>query len=209
METGRSRIASPFSRTSSPNRALLSHSLSRRSWKACLVSHDSGACTSHRGQFGEPCPQAPRCASEIPKISNCLELTSAQLMWALSLNYALAVWAIKLSILLLYVRLFRVDSKSFRFLIYFGIFATSALSFSAAVSLVLICQPLSYFWNQFDGVSSGYCRLNINHLYLAIAVINLCLDLYLLVLPIPRVMRLQMSPRRKLVVCASLFLGIM
>lgn len=142
-------------------------------------------------------------------MSNLLGLTSAQLMWALSLNYALAVWAIKLSILLLYVRLFRVDSKTFRFLIYFGMFATSALSFSAVVALIVSCQPLSYFWTQYDGVSPGHCGLDVDQLYLAIAVINMCLDLYLLVLPIPRVMRLQMSPRRKLVVCASLFLGIM
>lgn len=130
-------------------------------------------------------------------------------MWALSLNYAAAVWAIKLSILLLYVRLFRVDSRSFRLLVYFGIFATSALSLSAVVALLVACQPLQYFWMQFHDPDAGYCRLNINMLYMTIAIINLLLDFYLLALPIPRVLRLQMSPRKKFIVCSSLFLGIL
>lgn len=130
-------------------------------------------------------------------------------MWALSLNYAAAVWALKLSILLLYIRLFRVDSRSFRLFLYFGIFATSSLSLSAIVALVVACQPLHYFWTQFEDHTTGYCRLNIDTLYLTMAVINLFLDFYLLALPIPRVLKLQMSPRKKFIVCSSLFLGVL
>lgn len=149
-----------------------------------------------RGQEG-----APGAASRI--------LTISQLMWALSINYAAAVWAIKLSILLLYVRLFRIDDKSFRYLIYFGIFATSALALSAILALLFACEPISFFWTSFRGDTDGYYRLNIDELYISVAVVNLLLDLYLLAIPVPRVLRLQMSPRKKFIVCSSLFLGIM
>lgn len=130
-------------------------------------------------------------------------------MWALSINYAAAVWAIKISILLLYIRLFRVDGRTFRLFIYLGMLATSSLSFSAVLALLLACQPLEHFWTQFDGRSAGYCRFNVDTLYLVFAVINLFLDFYLLALPIPRVLKLQMSPRKKFIVCSSLFLGIL
>lgn len=130
-------------------------------------------------------------------------------MWALSVNYALAVWAIKISILLLYIRLFRLDNKVFRGFIFFGIFATSALSLAAIVSLLSICRPMHYFWTQFYRGSTGICRGNLGTLYLMTATINVVLDVYLLALPIPRVLTLQMSPRKKVIVCASLFFGIL
>lgn len=130
-------------------------------------------------------------------------------MWALSINYAAAVWAIKISILLLYIRLFRLDNKFFRGFVFFGIFATSALSFSAIVSVLALCQPMNYFWTQFDGKAIGTCPANFSALYLITASINVVLDIYLLALPIPQVVKLQMSPRKKVIVCASLFLGIL
>lgn len=125
------------------------------------------------------------------------------------MNYSLAIWAVQTSVVLLYVRVFRLTDRTFRLWIYFAVFGSSALCLATVTTLLLACRPVQYFWTRLDGVSQGTCPIHISTFYLVVGGINVAFESCLVVLPIPRVFRLQMSLWRKLIVCASLLLGIL
>lgn len=67
------------------------------------------------------------------------------------------------------------------------------------------CRPLSFYWNQFVG-EEGKC-IDINTFYLALAIINMVNDVIVLLIPIPQILKLQMSGRKKAAVCSIMLLG--
>lgn len=131
-----------------------------------------------------------------------------QYLFALGIIYSLAAMAIKLSIILLYKRVFSMTSTGFRRCIYAAFFFTVALSVTFIVVILAACRPLQFFWTQYDGKSEGSC-INISSFFVAFSIFNVSLDVFLLVLPIPMVLKLHMSARKKLIVCALMMLGIL
>jgi hypothetical protein len=122
--------------------------------------------------------------------------------------YAMAAATVKLSIILLYVRVFSTAQTIFRHCIYAAFFVTMALGTTFIIVMLTGCQPLEYFWTSFDGVSEGTC-IAFGSFFAAFSVFNVSLDVFLLVLPIPMVLKLHMSARKKLIVCALMMLGIL
>lgn len=131
-----------------------------------------------------------------------------QYLFALGIIYSLAAMTIKLSITLLYIRVFSTQSTGFRRCIYAAFFFTVALSVTFIVVICAACRPLQYFWTQYDGVSEGSC-INISSFFVAFSIFNVSLDVFLLALPIPMVLKLHMSARKKFIVCALMMLGIL
>lgn len=134
--------------------------------------------------------------------------SNVQYLFALGIIYSLAAMTIKLSIILLYTRVFSTANTTFRRCIYAAFFFTVALSVTFIVVILASCQPMQFFWTQYDGVSEGTC-INISAFFVAFSIFNVSLDVYLLVLPIPMVLKLHMSVRKKLIVCALMMLGIL
>lgn len=122
--------------------------------------------------------------------------------------YAPAVWALKASIIFLYIRLFPLNDNMFRIGIYSVSIITTAMCISSVAILLAACRPVSFFWDRFEANSTGQC-LNINSMFIAFASINVFLDFLLLAIPIPRILKLQMTTKKKIIVIASLFLGIL
>lgn len=120
----------------------------------------------------------------------------------------MAAMTIKLSIILLYIRVFSTSQTLFRRCIYTALFFTAALSITFIVTILAACQPLQYFWTRYDGSSEGTC-IDLGSFFAAFSVFNVSLDVFLLALPIPMVLRLHMSARKKLIVCALMMLGIL
>lgn len=131
-----------------------------------------------------------------------------QYLFALGIVYSLAAMAIKLSIILLYVRVFSTANNAFRWFIYAASFLTVALSVVFIIVLLGACQPMQFFWTRFDGISEGTC-IDLGSFFVAFSVFNASVDVYLLVLPIPLVLKLHMSARKKFIVCALMMLGIL
>lgn len=67
------------------------------------------------------------------------------------------------------------------------------------------CKPLSFFWEQFTGVP-GSC-IDVNSFFLALGIINMIDDVIILAIPIPQILRLQMSARKKGGVSGIMLLG--
>lgn len=131
-----------------------------------------------------------------------------QYLFALGIVYSMAAMTIKLSIILLYIRVFSTAETLFRRCIYAALFFTLALSATFIIVILAACRPLQYFWTRYDGFSEGTC-IDLGSFFAAFSVFNVSLDVFLLALPIPMVLKLHMSARKKLIVCALMLLGIL
>ena len=115
--------------------------------------------------------------------------------------YLAAVWSVKLSLLLLYLRIFL--SKTFHRIVY-GIMALLILSFVAVfISWFTLCRPISAYW---DG--KGDCA-NVTAYLKAVGSFNAGLDFVVWVLPIPMVWKLQLPIFRKIELSIVFLLGLL
>ncbi|KKY29996.1 putative cfem domain-containing protein [Diaporthe ampelina] len=109
--------------------------------------------------------------------------------------YTLTLGLIKTSILFLYLRLF--PDPKFRRVVW----ATQVFNLLLVGSFItcdfLQCQPISFFWESWDGEHSGRC-FNINALAWAHSAINIGLDFWMLYLPATQVWSLQMKVKKKI-----------
>lgn len=107
--------------------------------------------------------------------------------------------------LLLFLRLF--PHEGFRLATKLVLAFTTAWGLAIMLTKVLSCQPLSYFWTMWDGEHEGEC---INHEYIiwVHASINIFLDLVIIGLPMPTLLRMNLSWRKKLAICSMFAVGI-
>lgn len=113
---------------------------------------------------------------------------------------------IKISICFLYARLF--STPAFQR----AIWATQALNVLLIILFVgadlAQCQPLSFFWEGWDGEHEGSC-FNVNATAYAHSAVNIALDVWMLALPASQVWRLNLGLRSKLDVFMMFSLGIL
>lgn len=119
--------------------------------------------------------------------------------------YGSACAATKISILLFYRRIFVTTVTSFRVSMIFGYFLSAAYPIVIWATMGNACKPLSFYWNQFIG-EQGKC-IDINTFYLALGIINMLNDIIVLMIPIPQILKLQMSAKKKFAVCGIMLLG--
>ncbi|TGO20459.1 hypothetical protein BPAE_0294g00050 [Botrytis paeoniae] len=116
--------------------------------------------------------------------------------------YATVILMIKISALLLYTRLFKINRK---FTITLWVVATIATVWWVITSIIpwSFCHPIKKDINPFI---PGVCDENISW-FMASAFINATMDLVILILPMPVIWRLQASLRKKLIISLVLLLG--
>ncbi|KAH7228620.1 hypothetical protein B0J15DRAFT_599833 [Fusarium solani] len=118
--------------------------------------------------------------------------------------YAAEVFAVKPCVLLFYLRIF--PGVLIRRLIW-GTLVFSVVGGVVFVVLALAqCQPVSYYWQGWDGRREGHC-LGINKLAWAIAAVSIALDFWMLGLPLSQLIRLQMHWKRKVAVASMFCVG--
>ena len=107
--------------------------------------------------------------------------------------YAFTIFFAKLSIMLLYLRIFNID-RGLRLPIYLGI-VFQALFYSAMIGVangsIAECNGPSQITNQ-------YCKNYGKPVVVLNAAVNVATDIYILLLPIPRVLKLQLGRRHRL-----------
>ncbi|KAL4964215.1 uncharacterized protein BDV14DRAFT_77866 [Aspergillus stella-maris] len=111
----------------------------------------------------------------------------------------------KLAILFFYLRIF--TTRTFKRVTYGLIALCSAYAMAAIFQSAFDCSPPSYFWTRFDGVSQGTCLP-----YAAFKVmppINIVLDVAVMVLPLPLLLRLNLPWAKKLRVVSMFSVGIL
>ncbi|KAK4203385.1 hypothetical protein QBC40DRAFT_274690 [Triangularia verruculosa] len=118
---------------------------------------------------------------------------------------ALAYFTSRLPILLLYLRLFG-RTKGFRIACYFGIAGAVGAYLTTIPLLSYFCTPpIGGDWNSLDVFAK--CKK-----LLPWAIVQACLDIvlnvYVFVLPLPVILKLQMPPRKKLGVLVIFLTGL-
>ncbi|KAL8692228.1 MAG: hypothetical protein Q9218_002704 [Villophora microphyllina] len=147
-----------------------------------------------RGGLGQPA------ASLAPgKIETFLK----QLLMTTLVTYSLTITSVKMSLLLLYRRIFSTPVFKTWTLV---IGATCAVWLIVAVLVdIFQCRPFNAAF-QPDLLYTGHC-INLPAFYIGIIAANFILDIVILALPLTMIWRLKLSERQKLQVSAIFFLG--
>ncbi|KAH8889021.1 hypothetical protein GQ53DRAFT_604331, partial [Thozetella sp. PMI_491] len=125
--------------------------------------------------------------------------------WIEEFLYTFEVVFTKLSLLFLYLRIF--PSTTFRLQCKVLCGVVLAFGIACVVSSLLLCAPVSYNWEQWDGKHEGHCA-NVNAQVYAMAGINMALDLCIFILPIPQLIPLEMKWKRKAAVILMFLVGL-
>jgi hypothetical protein len=131
--------------------------------------------------------------------------TSDKIIWPLWINnnlLLLTLALIRLSILPFYNKLFGVSVKFKRVLI--GVATISILwLLEAFFGNVFICKPISHYWDPLGkGACVGQCKM-----LLATNIINMFLDFTLFVLPMPQLVKLNVSIQTRPAIIAVFCIG--
>ncbi|KAE8373466.1 hypothetical protein BDV26DRAFT_67304 [Aspergillus bertholletiae] len=119
--------------------------------------------------------------------------------------YGPIIFITKLSILLLFLRVFAPSVKGVTyFLIQLLIWLNFLFYFADTILKIFECTPRSKIW---DEHVPGHC-ININGPILAASIFNVISDFLILLLPIICVWRLQMTPKKKICTSAVFVAGV-
>lgn len=118
--------------------------------------------------------------------------------------YFTTLTLLKLSIIFFYIRIFS-NPQAQRVL-----WGTAVFTLIWGVVYVIVaifqCQPISYFWNRWDGLHEGRC-LNINAITSSNAGISIALDFWSLGIPLWQLWGLNMHWKRKVGVAGMFAVG--
>lgn len=133
-------------------------------------------------------------------------MEARKLVVAMSFFAILNAGFIKLSVLLLYRRLF-LSSSYLRTIIDVLIILTLGWMISMSVTNFLLCIPLQAYWQVF--YSGEQTCLEELPYFVSFSITDLVLDLAIYVLPLPRAMALNLAHREKWVVVGLFGFGIL
>ncbi|KAL4794688.1 hypothetical protein BDV19DRAFT_399298 [Aspergillus venezuelensis] len=125
--------------------------------------------------------------------------------FAVEALYVVTVALTKVSMLLLYLRLF--PNKGFRLASKLVLAFTIAWGLGFLFASLFICQPVSYSWHMWDGEHEGSCGDH-EALLWGGAVINIILDVVIVLVPLPTVFKLQMKAGKKAWVFIVFMVGL-
>ncbi|MCJ1401862.1 hypothetical protein MMC11_005079 [Xylographa trunciseda] len=120
------------------------------------------------------------------------------------LVYSLVMGFIKISILMLYFRLFKIVGV-IRWLIYGTIFYIAIYTIVGDLITILACRPLNKLW---DGLPYGWC-MNTAAVGLALASLQITADVFVLAIPVPVILGLQLPIKQKLGVMSIFGAGVL
>jgi hypothetical protein len=124
-----------------------------------------------------------------------------------AMMYVTSLSLTRISILLLYIRIF-TTSDLFRQCAYALVIVH--LIYVGAFDFVVLfqCRPINLAWNRWDGQHTGYC-LNVNAIGWSAAGINIALDLATIILPLPQLVKLWLPWHKKLPLVLLFMLGFL
>lgn len=116
----------------------------------------------------------------------------------------------KVSVLQLYLRIWTAEAVShwFRRTCWAFIWILITTMFAFVISLIFQCGPVSYAWNDWDGLHKGTCINRAGQIY-ALGAINIAYDVFVFVLPLHNFLKLNISWRRKMGVCMIFMVGLL
>ncbi|KAM3423899.1 hypothetical protein BST61_g1294 [Cercospora zeina] len=118
--------------------------------------------------------------------------------------YVVALPIIKISMLLTYLRIFQ--AKQFRWLVFGALGFNGAYLITFLLITMLQCRPLNLAWLRWLKEYPGTCN-NINAQSWAAAALNILLDVVVVGLPIPMLLKMDLNIRKKALVILMFGVG--
>lgn len=117
--------------------------------------------------------------------------------------YKINIGLTKISILLLYLRIFITDWFQRTCRIFIAI--VIAFTFGTVISSVFQCAPIAF---AFDKTKKGTC-IDLTAFWYANAAFNILSDITIILLPVPVVKKLQLPPQQKVLLCGIFAIGLL
>lgn len=118
--------------------------------------------------------------------------------------YFLQATLVKLAIVTFYMRIF--PSRDTQRLLWGTFIFTSLWGLAYVIAAITQCQPISYFWTQWDGLHKGSC-VDARGIAWSNAAINIALDLWILAIPLWQLRSLQLHWKKKIGVALMFGVG--
>ncbi|KAF3003335.1 hypothetical protein E8E14_000770 [Neopestalotiopsis sp. 37M] len=127
-----------------------------------------------------------------------------QLAWTTTLFYFTITSSTKLSILVMYNRIFSIE-RVFRRLVIILSVVVICFWIGCTVANLTNCVPMKYIW--INSLSDPRYCFNYNYYWLSSGLVEAVLDVLILLLPVKAVMGLQFSRKQKVAVVSVFLLG--
>ena len=126
-------------------------------------------------------------------------------LYVLEILYFFQMTLLKLTLLFFFLRIF--PKTIIRNMLQGTIVFTILYGLTFVVVAIFQCRPINHYWMNWDNEHvDGQC-INVNALAWANAIIGIVLDVWMLVLPLYEVFRLQLSWRKKISVAIMFLVG--
>lgn len=130
-----------------------------------------------------------------------------KMLYTLFVLYITSRHLVRGSILLFYYRLFGNDRLARRLVkISFGMLIAFGTAFDC--SILFGCTPIEHFWLSWDGQHKGYC-VSIHAIFWAGAIIDILMDVWIMLIPIPFIIKLKLSLRKRILTGMMFTFGIL
>lgn len=113
---------------------------------------------------------------------------------------------VQLSLLSFYLRIF--SSPVFRRMVWALMALVVCFGITNTFTMIFQCTPVAFFWVGWAGETTGTC-ININLFSWIRAAVEIAIDVAIITLPIPTVLKLQMSWRRRIQVVLVFCIGFL
>ncbi|OAK98846.1 hypothetical protein IQ06DRAFT_337320 [Phaeosphaeriaceae sp. SRC1lsM3a] len=128
-----------------------------------------------------------------------------KLTYASQISYFVCHGLTKLAFLFFFLRIFPAENT--RRLIWACIGVSVLYTLGFAFTMTFACRPISAVWTTWDGTRTpNYC-INQNTFYLVAAAFNIALDIAIVFIPIPELIKLNLSGRKKIFLSAIFGVG--
>ncbi|GAB7331132.1 hypothetical protein MBLNU13_g02611t2 [Cladosporium sp. NU13] len=130
-----------------------------------------------------------------------------KIFWIEQYIYQSIVVMTKISIVLLYLRIFPLEvSRNFTYVCSAVIGLLAAYLVAMCIFFAMQCKPISFFWKQWDGEHTGQCVNFQLGVYIGSGV-NIAFDLVVFFRPVPRLLKLQVKDKRRKIGVVFIFLA--
>ncbi|KAL6159783.1 hypothetical protein ACJBU6_02207 [Exserohilum turcicum] len=128
------------------------------------------------------------------------------------LGYVLLTFLTKMTVLTFYLRIFPIGK--IRQVVYAFIAMCTCLLISIFLAHFLQCVPISFIWEQWEGTlvpkpKHVVCGVNRDNLNFVFGITNVIMDGSIMVLPIPRVLKLDLRWQKKIAVLFVFCIGFL
>ncbi|EME45043.1 hypothetical protein DOTSEDRAFT_149838, partial [Dothistroma septosporum NZE10] len=120
--------------------------------------------------------------------------------------YIAVVFGTKISLVLLYLRIFLTDARALRVICWIVVSALGMCLVAFEFATIFQCIPIRYNWTKFDG-GMGHCTDRQAQVY-AVAGVNILFDILVIFMPLRHILKLGISPMKKAGICSVFLVGV-